>query len=259
MSNPAASAMIQATVTDRILHLEISRRDKKNALTISMYQALSQHILAAQSNAQIRVIYLHAQADGFTAGNDLNEFLGPKPTDGSAAFDFLRVLANCAKPIVAAVGGQAIGIGTTLLLHCDLVIASADAQFRLPFVNLGLSPEGASSYLLPLLAGSKLSNELLFSGNFFDSATALRAGIINTIVAQEDLLLEGLRLCEQLASKPTAALLSAKALMKKHHLLQINQSIDAEFAEFTRLLQQSAAQEILQAFIEKRSPNPQLF
>ena len=250
---------IKVSIHQHILEIEIDRREKKNALTFTMYQCLKDAIHHGEANLEIHVIYIHAQEDLFTSGNDLNEFINPSQADASAAFDFLKIIANCQKPLVAAVGGKAIGIGTTLLLHCDFVIATEDAQFQLPFVNLGLSPEGASSYILPLIAGTKLSNELLMLGNYFDSETAYRAGIINQICTKEQLLTNALEVCHQLAMKPINALQSSKRLLKKHHISAINETIENEFNEFIKLLQQPAAKEILLAFIEKRSPNRALF
>jgi len=250
---------IKVSIHKHILEIEIDRREKKNALTSSMYQSLKVAIQHGESNSEVHVIYLHAQEDLFTSGNDLNEFINPSQADASAAFDFLKLIANCQKPLVAAVGGKAIGIGTTLLLHFDYVIATEDAQFQLPFVNLGLSPEGASSYILPFIAGTKLSNELLLLGNYFDSQTAYRAGIINQICSKEQLLTNALDICCQLALKPVNSLQSSKRLLKKHHSAAINETIDNEFNEFIQLLQQPAAKEILLAFIEKRLPNRSLF
>jgi enoyl-CoA hydratase/carnithine racemase len=253
------SSHIKVRFHEQILEIEIDRREKKNALTSAMYQSLKHAIHDGEANPEVHVIYIHAQEDLFTSGNDLNEFINPSQADASAAFDFLKIIANCQKPLVAAVGGKAIGIGTTLLLHCDFVIATEDAQFQLPFVNLGLSPEGASSYILPLIAGTKLSNELLMLGNYFDSKTAYRAGIISQICSKEQLLTSGLEICQQLAIKPVISLKSSKKLIKKHHIVAINETIEDEFNEFIQLLQQPAAKEILLAFIEKRPPNRALF
>jgi len=259
MNQTDTSSHIKVSFHEQILEIEINRREKKNALTSSMYESLNDAIHHGEENPEVHVIYIHAQEDLFTSGNDLNAFINPSPADTSAAFDFLKIIANCQKPLVAAVGGKAIGIGTTLLLHCDFVIASMDAQFQLPFVNLGLSPEGSSSYILPLIAGTKLSNELLMLGNYFDSETAYRAGIINQICSKEQLLTNALEVCRQLAMKPVIALQSSKRLLKKHHIEAINETIESEFNEFVRLLQQPAAKEILLAFVEKRPPNRALF
>ncbi len=246
---------IKANYKNGILELEIYRRDKKNALTGAMYQSLTKNIQFAHINQDIRVIYLHGQEDLFTSGNDLGEFVKFNLSEESSALQFLKAIANCHLPIVAAVGGDAIGIGTTLLLHCDLVIASTQARFQLPFVNLGLCPEGASSYLLPMKAGHKLSNELLLLGNYFDASVAHQAGLINSSYPKEQILLKGFEMCQQLASKPHDSILSTKRLLKQHHQKTTDETLESEFLEFLHLLQQPAAKEILRAFLEKRAPN----
>jgi enoyl-CoA hydratase/carnithine racemase len=246
---------IKANYKDGILELEIYRRDKKNALTEAMYQSLTQNIQFAHINQDIRVIYLHGQEDLFTSGNDLGEFVKFNLSEESSALQFLKAIANCPLPIVAAVGGDAIGIGTTLLLHCDLVIASTQARFQLPFVNLGLCPEGASSYLLPIQAGHKLSNQLLLLGNSFDASVAHQAGLINSSYPKEQILQRGLEMCKQLASKPYDSIMSTKRLLKQHHQKSTNDALETEFSEFLHLLQQPASKEILRAFLEKRAPN----
>lgn len=246
---------IRANCKDGILELEIYRRDKKNALTGAMYQSLTKNIQFAHNNQDIRVIYLHGQEDLFTSGNDLGEFVKFNLSEESSALQFLKAIANCQLPFVAAVGGDAIGIGTTLLLHCDLVIASTQARFQLPFVNLGLCPEGASSYLLPIKAGHKLSNELLLLGNYFDASVANQAGLINSSYPKEQILQRGFDICQQLANKPYDSILSTKRLLKQNHQKIINETLESEFSEFLHLLQQPAAKEILRAFLEKRAPN----
>ncbi len=259
MTHFVSHAHIKVHLKDHILDLEIHRREKKNALTNEMYQCLLDNILLAQQDSNIRVIYIHGQEDLFTSGSDLQDLLQSKSSGAFTAFDFLKVIANCNLPIVAAVGGKAIGIGTTLLLHCDFVIAAENAQFQLPFVNLGFSPEGASSYLLPLIAGTKLSNELLMLGEFFDAQTALRSGIVNETYPQEQIMSEAMHLCARLVEKPGHALHASKRLSKKHHLKIVNDTIQEELEEFKMLLEQPAAKEILQAFQEKRPPNRDLF
>ena len=250
---------IKAIVRENILELEITRPEKKNALTSQMYDVLTQNLINADKNPEILVVYLHGQNNLFTSGNDLSEFIDPNENAAASAFEFLRVISNLTKILVCAVGGQAIGIGTTMLLHSDFVIASQEAKFQLPFVNLGLCPEGASSLLLPLIAGHKLSNELLLLGDMFDSETALKAGILNTIFSKDDLLEQGMSICKKLASKPHYSLLSSKKLIKENQQTLINQTIQNEVIAFKHLLQQPAAKEILTSFFEKRKPNTEAF
>ena len=253
------NANIKATVLENILELEIVRPEKKNALTSEMYDVLSENLLRAETNPEISVVFLHGQKDLFTSGNDLSEFIGPTENAAASAFEFLRVISSLKKILVCAVGGQAIGIGTTMLLHSDFVIASEDAKFHLPFVNLGLCPEGASSLLLPIIAGHKLSNELLLLGEAFNSEIALKAGILNAIFPKEELLEQGMAICKKLASKPTNALLRSKKLIKDHQQALISKTIQNEVNEFHHLLQSPAAKEILTAFFEKRQPNIKAF
>jgi enoyl-CoA hydratase/carnithine racemase len=245
--------------SDAILDIEISRRDKKNALNTQMYRSINALLQDAQENPSINVVFLHGQDDLFTSGNDLKEFLNLDIREGSAALEFLRVIANFKKPLVASVGGDAIGIGTTLLLHCDIAIASQDARFQMPFVNLGVSPEGGSSYMLPAISGQKLSNELLMLGEAFDANKALRAGIINDFYPANEIIERGYEICKKLASKPQDALRTTKSLIKSHHVQELGQALHAEFEQFVRLLQTAPSREIMTAFIEKRMPNQAIF
>jgi enoyl-CoA hydratase/carnithine racemase len=250
---------INAHKSNFVLDIEISRRDKKNALTSGMYERISQLLKGAQTDPQVNVVFLHGQEDLFTSGNDLREFLSLDLRNGSAALDFLKAISSFTKPLIAAVGGDAIGVGTTLLLHCDLVIASNEARFQMPFVNLGFCPEGGSSFILPQTGGTKLANELLMLGEVFSAETALKAGIINTIYPKNDLLNQGLELSRKLANKPQDALRTTKSLIKCNQKEQINQVLQTEFEQVVRLLQTATAKEIMTAFMEKRPPNVALF
>jgi enoyl-CoA hydratase/carnithine racemase len=259
MTNFEPSPHIHQKIKDHILELEIDRRDKKNALTDRMYQTLSRALSDAQVNPDIRVIFLHGQADLFTSGNDLKDFMELDLRQGSAAVDFLHLIASYSKPLIAAVGGPAIGIGTTLLLHCDLALASEEAIFQMPFINLGVCPEGSSSFLLQQSAGQKLSNELLLLGEVFNSQVAKQAGLINHIYNASEIIAQGWELCKKMASKPQDSMRTTKALIKAHQSGQIQEVIDNEFEQFARLLQTPAAKEIMTAILEKRSPNTALY
>ncbi len=178
-SNEQGPGNILTAVDDGILHVEIKRPEKKNALTGAMYQALADAIDLAAQSAQIRVILLHGQPDVFTSGNDLKDFLqDPALDDEHVAYRFVRAISRATKPIVAAVNGACVGVGATLLLHCDLVYAGQGATFALPFVNLGLCPEAGSSLLLPLVAGRARAAELLLLGEPFSAARAEACGMI---------------------------------------------------------------------------------
>ena len=175
---------------DGILRIEINRPDKKNALTAAMYQAMADALKAAEADSKVRVVLIHGKSDLFTAGNDLQDFLDNRSRDENRpAFQFLRNISRAQKPIVAAVAGAAVGIGTTMLLHCDLVYAAPNARLQLPFVNLGLVPEAASSLLLPALVGYQRAAELLLLGEPFSAQTAKEIGLV-TAVVPEDVLLE---------------------------------------------------------------------
>ena len=173
---------------DGILRIEIDRPDKKNALTAAMYQAMADAIKAAEADAKVRVVLIHGKADLFTAGNDLQDFLDNRPRDDDRpAFQFLRNISRAQKPIVAAVAGAAVGIGTTMLLHCDLVYAAPNARLQLPFVNLGLVPEAASSLLLPALIGYQRAAELLLLGEPFSAQKAKEIGLVTEVVPEDQL------------------------------------------------------------------------
>jgi enoyl-CoA hydratase/carnithine racemase len=255
MTNFEPSNNINQNIKDHILELEIDRRDKKNALTDAMYQTLSRALSDAKSNSDIRVIFIHGQSDLFTSGNDLKDFMELDLSKGSAVVDFLHMISRYSKPMIAAVGGPAIGIGTTLLLHCDMVLASEDAIFQMPFVNLGVCPEGASSFLLQQSAGQKLSNELLLLGEAFNSHIAKQAGLINHIYPPSEIISQGWELCKKIASKPQDSIKTTKRLIKANQSDQIQRVIENEFEQFARLLQTPAAKEIMTAILEKRAPN----
>jgi enoyl-CoA hydratase/carnithine racemase len=261
MSNIEMSPNIVQKIDGTICCLEITRRNKKNALDYQMYVTLTEYLQIADQDPKITVIYLHGQEDMFTSGNDLKE-LALLTTDDKyrvAPFEFLNTIAALNKPLVAAVGGDAVGIGSTALLHCDFAVASSNARFMMPFINLGACPEGASSLLLPISAGQKLANEILLLGDFFDAEKALRAGMINEICKPEDLLKRGFEICQRLAAKPQDALRTSKSLIKGNFEEEVQRILEVEYNEFIRLLGTPAAIEIVSAFIEKRPPNQAVF
>ena len=248
--------MSEITVTDRagVRHIRIDRPAKRNALTRAMYPVFSDALTSA-SEAGVRAIWLHGSDDCFTAGNDLGDFARAVPGERSAAWDFLETLVVCQTPIVASVNGAAVGVGTTMLLHCDLVYCSAGARFQLPFVNLGLCPEAASSLLLPARAGMLRASELLLLGDPFDAATAREAGLVNAVVptpAEADAL--ALSRAEALAAKPPEALRTSRALLRRGTVAAM-EALRLEGAEFARLLHGPEAREALAAAVEKRAPD----
>ena len=247
---------ILVTDSDGIVSIEISRREKKNAITGDMYRAMSEALCHAREQHHVRVVLIRGQSDLFTAGNDLGDFLHRKAGDPSAAIPFLHLLAAFEKPLVAAVAGHAVGIGTTLLLHCDLVYATVDAVFQLPFVRLALSPEAGSSLLLPRVAGHQRAAELLLLGEPFDAATAREAGFVNRVVAADRLMETALAAAKKLAALPAASLAVTKALMKRPPERSAIEAMDEEVIYFADLVAAPAAKEIFSAFLEKRSPDP---
>ena len=232
------------------------RPAKKNALTAAMYEALADAVAAAEADREVRAILFHGTQEAFTAGNDLNDFLARPPSgDEAPVFRFLRAVANAANPLVAAVNGPAIGIGTTLLLHCDLVYAAEDARFQLPFTRLGLVPEFASTYLLPFIAGYQRAAELLLLAEPFDAMRALEAGFVTRVVPAGQSFDAALDAAQKLAALPAASVRGTKALLKRTHRAAIEAQLAAEGADFRRMLSEPAAREAFAAFLGKRAPD----
>lgn len=236
-----------------VLTLTFHRPDKKNAFTHAMYTEATEALLAADRDDAVRVVVLTGAGAAFTAGNDLGDFLANPPTgEDSPVFRYLHTLVELSKPVVASVDGAAVGIGTTMLLHCDFVLASERARFSMPFVNLGLCPEGASSVLLPRLAGGVLAAELLMFGEPFDAATALRAGIINRVVPAEKLAEATTERARALASRPLEALKVTKRLLREPLRAEVTAALSREGAEFVKRLSSPEAHEAFTAFLSRR-------
>ncbi|MBL4906922.1 MAG: crotonase/enoyl-CoA hydratase family protein [Sneathiella sp.] len=249
------SDRVIVTIKDGIQKLTINRADKKNALTQEMYAVLANSLNTAEKDADIRVSVITGTADSFTSGNDLMDFLqNPSSDEEKPVIQFLHALANIRKPLIAAVNGLAVGIGTTMLLHCDLVYASEDATFSLPFVNLALVPEAASSMLLPKMLGHQRAAELLMLGDTFTPQKALEFGIINEIVVPEKLEETSMAAAAKLAAKAPEALRLTKSLMKGDTDLVLKQ-MQAEGEVFGTRLTSPEAREAMQAFMERRLPD----
>ncbi len=245
--------MTEILVTDRpgLREITIDRPAKRNALTRAMYGSLGSALSGAAA-AGARAIWLHGSTECFTAGNDLGNFARAVPGERSAAWNFLEALIACDIPLVASVNGAAVGVGTTMLLHCDLVYCSAAARFQLPFVNLGLCPEAASSLLLPARAGVLRASELLLLGEPFDAVMAKEAGIVNAVLpsgAEADGL--ALSRAQALAAKPPEALRTTRALLRRSQA-EVTAVMRAEGTEFARLLHGPEAREALRAVAERR-------
>ncbi|MBI3525598.1 MAG: enoyl-CoA hydratase [Betaproteobacteria bacterium] len=249
---------ILSELLDGVLRIEICRPEKKNALTGAMYAALADAFAAAENDPAARVVLIHGQPGVFTAGNDLTDFLDHPPLAEDPpppVFRFLQALRTLSKPLVAAVAGPAVGIGTTLLLHCDLVYAGAGAKFQLPFVSLGLCPEAASSLLLPALAGHVRAAEILLLGEAFDAEKAREIGLINAVLPDAGVLDHALTQARKLAALPAASVQITKQLMKRAQAALIEQTMLEEGRHFRMRLLSPEAKEAFAAFLEKRKPD----
>lgn len=247
---------ILAEQQDGILLVRLHRPGKKNALTLAMYEGLTASLDEAAQNPHIRAVVLTGSGDSFTSGNDIADFLAAPPQgEESAVFRFLAALRQFEKPLVAAVTGLAVGIGVTALLHCDLVYARAGATLALPFVSLGLCPEGGSSLLLPRLLGYPRAAELLLLGEPFTAEQALEWGLINGIGADADATLAlALERARRLAQQPVTALRLAKRLLKRDEAEKLRETIALEGRHFIELLNSPEAAAALQAFVTRRRP-----
>ncbi|MBN1957012.1 MAG: enoyl-CoA hydratase [Desulfuromonadales bacterium] len=247
---------IAATTENGILKLGIHRPEKLNALTATMYAALAEEIENAARDESIRVVVLHGTEDCFTSGNDLADFAeNPPQGEHSPVFRFLKQISQFRKPLAAQVSGPAVGIGTTMLLHCDLVYADETAKFRLPFVNLGLCPEAASSYLLPKLVGHLRAAELLLCGDMIDSARAAEIGLVTRTFPHSELEEKMSEKLRQIVQLPPRSVQLTKALLKQNQTRQVAEVMSEEGALFIQQLAKPEAQEAIQAFLQGRKPN----
>lgn len=239
-----------------ILTLTFNRPEKKNAFDRSVYEGLVSALDDAGQRSDVRVILLQGAGGAFTSGNDLSEFMNDPPSgEDHIILQFLLRLVDFEKPIVAAVEGPAIGIGTTLLLHCDLVYASPSAKFALPFVKLGLVPEGGSSLLLPRLAGPARAAELLLLAESFDANTALEMGLVNEVVEGQPVADRAFQRATTLANRPLASLQAAKQLLRHGDRERRRETILREARIFGERLTSPEAMEAFRAFFEKRDPD----
>ncbi len=236
--------------------ITINRVEKKNSITAVMYATLADALLQAQDDAAVRALVIQGHTTVFSAGNDIADFLNNPPrVEDAPVFRFMRAISNFPKPLVAAVCGPAVGIGTTMLFHCDLVYAGDNAAFSMPFVNLGLCPELASSLLVPQMFGYHRAAEALLLGEPFMAEAALEVGLVNRIVPPTEANTVAQAQARKLAAKPLSALLETKRLMKKGQASLVAQQIGEEGASFGRMLREPAAREAFGAFMEKRKPD----
>jgi enoyl-CoA hydratase/carnithine racemase len=248
------STHVRTSTADRIASVEIHRPEKKNALTGEMYAAMSEAIARAEADPGVHVILLHGQPDCFTAGNDLADFLAAGRGQGvaSPATGFLAALRTARKPLVAAVGGVAVGIGTTLLLHCELVYASPEARFQMPFVPLGLVPEGGSSLLLPMRVGHQRAAEMLLLGRPFGAEAARAAGLVNEVVPAAELLDHAREAARAVAALPTESVRLTKELLKRPQAAALEERMGEEIRLFGERLGSPEARAALGAFFQRK-------
>lgn len=241
---------------DAVVRVRLDRPEKKNALTLEMYAAMADALQAAGDDPAVRAVLLTAAGDAFTAGNDLGDFLQRPPTDESSpVLRFLDALIGSPKPVVAVVQGLAVGVGATLLLHCDLVYAGPGARFHLPFVGLGLVPEAGSSMLLPQRVGQARAAEMLLLGEPFGPEEALAMGIVSAVFPDEELSARVEERVRRLAAQPPAAVRITRSLMRRADRAALPAHMREESAAFLERLRSPEAREAMQAFMERRQPD----
>ena len=241
---------------DGVMTITFNRPDRKNSITSDMYGAMADALAAAEADAAVRVVLFQGSETVFSAGNDIGDFLNKPPAGmNSPVFRFLHGIAQFPKPVVAAVCGPAVGVGTTLLFHCDLVYAGDNAAFSMPFVNLGLCPEAASSLLVPQMLGYHRAAEALLLGEPFMAEAALEVGLVNRVLPPTEANGVAQGVARKLAAKPISSLIETKRLMKKGQQALVLQQMADEGASFGRMLGEPAAKEAFGAFMEKRKPD----
>jgi len=247
---------VLVTRAEGVCEVRFNRPEKRNAITFRMYQQLTRALTEAEADDAVRAVLLSGEGASFCAGNDLQDFLTGPPFSGAhPAMEFLRNLATFGKPLLAAVHGQTVGIGVTMLLHCDLVVAVRSTQLSLPFVALGLVPEAASSLLLPRLVGYQRAAELLLLGQPFDADKAYAAGFVTAIVPEKELLERARAGALAVAALPPAAVRATKALMRGRFINRVSEAMTDEGKVFAERLNSPEAREAMTAFFEKRKPD----
>ena len=243
---------IRTSIVDGVLTLTLNRPEKQNAITRAMYQFLANQINAAAGDFAIRTLVIGGEGKHFTAGNDIGDFLNDPPLEeNSPVMQFLSAVHNFPKPIVASVHGNAVGIGTTLLLHCDLVVASSETKFSMPFVTLGLVPEFGSSYLFPKLVGHQRASKVFLLGEPFNAEFALEVGLIAEINDKPNEL--AAKYAAALAEQPPGAVIQTKALLKSGHHDAVTAVMRAEGELFKLALQSDEAQTAFMKFLANKS------
>ncbi|MEW6989112.1 enoyl-CoA hydratase-related protein [Colwelliaceae bacterium 6441] len=240
--------LILSSIENNVLTITLNRFHKKNALNTVMYQTLCNELQQAKSNDDVHCVLIQGNEQCFCAGNDLADFIEHANDEELAAFSFVKAIASFNKPLVAAVAGPAVGIGTTMLLHCDMVVTTSDAKYKLPFSQLGLCPEAASSTLLPLRVGHNKAFELLVLGKLFSGQQAVEYGIANLSCEPEQLLTMAKEIATNIALLPADATQTSRALIKKATQSQVLEAIENEAVEFARLVKTDTCKNILASF-----------
>jgi enoyl-CoA hydratase/carnithine racemase len=247
---------VRTGVLNGVATVEIARPEKKNALTVEMYQAMADAILDAQLDASVRALLITGQPGIFTSGNDLEDFMRrPRAGEDSPVFQFMRALIGCDKPVVAAVTGPAIGIGVTMLLHCDLVVVADDARLAMSFTGLGLVPEFGSSLLVPALMGPRRAAEKLLLGEPFTAENAVECGIANAVLPAGEVMAHARRVAERFNALPPGAVQETKRLLRTPQREAVLAAVQREALSFGQRLASPEAREAMQAFLEKRRPD----
>ena len=247
---------IKTATLNGVATIEIARPEKKNAITGAMYQQMADALTAATADAAVRAVLITGQPGIFTSGNDIEDFMKRPPgTTESPAFVFMKALIGCDKPVIAAVTGAAIGIGTTMLLHCDFVYVSDEARLAMPFVSLGLVPEFASSLIVPQLMGNVRAAEKLLLGDPFTGADAVDCGIANAVLPAGEVVNHARRIAERFNALPPGAVREAKALLRGPQREAVFSTIRSEGELFGKRLRSPEAMEAFQAFFQKRKPD----
>lgn len=247
---------IRTATLNKVLTIEIARPEKKNALTQAMYTAMATALEAANTDTGVRAVLLTGQPGIFTSGNDIDDFMQRPPQGNETPVArFMRALLDCDKPVVAAVTGAAVGIGTTLLLHCDLVYVSDEARLAMPFVSLGLVPEYASSLVLPALIGHVKAAEKLMLGEPFTGSDAVDCGIANAVLPAGEVVNHARRMAERFNTLAPGAVADTKRLMRAPQRARIREVMAAEGVLFGQRLRSPEATEAFQAFFQKRKPD----
>lgn len=258
MSESAENPVLTQRDDAGVLTLRLNRAAKKNALTQAMYAGLADAIDAAATDPTVRVLVLAGGPEAFTAGNDLVDFMQVAAKGGGGdmpVIRFMNALAAFPKPAIAAVNGLAVGVGVTLLLHCDLIYAGRSARFSLPFVNIGIVPEYASTYLMPRIMGHARAMEMVMFGEPFSAAHALECGLLNEVLPDDQVEARAQERARKLAQQPPKALRTAKRLMKRWTDPTVAAAIPLEVFHFVPMLSMPEAQEAIGAFLGKRKPD----